>query len=131
MPTGWSSEYLEIYNLASSSRLQGVYWKPNEIGHCAPAGDLKGGAKDLGTYKFRHDAEISPDSRNEGLEGKGQKWNREKGEGIAKKRMLAAGVGKGLKSTENKACERHRTPGFHVMTQQFARVYFYSQVIVV
>ena len=32
--------------------------KGNETGHCAPAGDLEGGAKNLGTHEFRHDEEV-------------------------------------------------------------------------
>lgn len=46
MPTGWRSEYLESKSQQKESmagQLQGE-----------PAGDLEGGAEDLGSHEFRH-----------------------------------------------------------------------------
>lgn len=56
IPTGCKSVYLEEKG-QSSVRIS--HAAPRRVGRvereCIPAGDLKGGAEDLGTYELRHD----------------------------------------------------------------------------
>lgn len=58
---------MDVSRMSSSSKLENSQ-KQEGRRHCAPAGDLEGGAKDLGTHEFRHDGEVSRKNGNEGLE---------------------------------------------------------------
>jgi hypothetical protein len=52
IPTGCNSVYLNQESALSTLREDCA---PSRLKDCEPAGDLEGGAEDLGTHEFRHD----------------------------------------------------------------------------